>query len=308
MRALLLVNRTATTTTARTRDVLVSALGRGRQLEVAETKYRGHATALARQAARDCFGLVVALGGDGTVNEAVNGLLSAGSRTDPPDLAVVPGGSTNVFARALGLPRDPVEATGAVLQALRAGSRRVVPMARADERYFTFCAGMGLDAEVIRAVDGLRASGYRSTPLLYVWAALHHFFVVTDRRRPALTLERSDNEPVPGLFLGVVQNTAPWTYVGHRPVDPNPRADFDTGLDLFALRRLRTLATLNAVRQFLHVGRDFPRGRHILSLHDATEFTLRASRPIAFQTDGEYLGERESVTFHSASATLRIVV
>lgn len=308
VRALLLVNRTATSTTPRARDVLLRAVGTRHRLEVVETEYRGHATVLARQAAQERFSLVVTLGGDGTVNEAVNGLLAEGPSPDVPDLAVVPGGSTNVFARALGLPKDSARATAAVLDALRTGSRRVIGLGRAGDRYFTFCAGLGFDAEVIRAVDGLRAAGYRSTPLLYVWTALHHFFAVTDRRDAALTLERPGKEPIYPLFLGIVQNTTPWTYLGRRSLDPNPRARFDVGLDLFAMRRLRTVTTLHSVRQFLGFRRCARCAHDVLYLHDAPEFTLRSSRPIAFQTDGEYLGERESVTFRSAPSSLRIVV
>src|SRR4051794_12390424 len=166
MRALLVVNPTATTTSARTRDVLAHALASDLKLEVAATEYRGHARDLGRQAAESGeIELVVALGGDGTVNEVVNGLLHGGP--DPerlPRLAVVPGGSTNVFARALGLPNDAVEATGALLDALRRRSERTVGLGIAgggapgteDEavpgRWFTFCAGLGFDAGVIGRV------------------------------------------------------------------------------------------------------------------------------------------------------------
>ncbi|MGO4426973.1 diacylglycerol kinase family protein, partial [Streptomyces sp. MCAF7] len=124
MRALIVVNPAATTTSARTRDVLIHALASDLKLDVATTEYRGHARDLARQAAEGgTHELVVALGGDGTVNEVVNGLLHHGPDPDGlPRLAVVPGGSTNVFARALGLPNDVVEATGALLDALRDGT------------------------------------------------------------------------------------------------------------------------------------------------------------------------------------------
>ena len=124
MRALLVVNPAATTTSARTRDVLIHALASEMKLEAVTTEYRGHARDLGRQAAESKdIELVVALGGDGTVNEVVNGLLHNGpSPENLPRLAVVPGGSTNVFARALGLPNDAVEATGALLDALRQGS------------------------------------------------------------------------------------------------------------------------------------------------------------------------------------------
>ena len=118
MRALLVVNPKATATSARVRDVLIRALGSDLKLDVAETQRRGHAIALAEQAAADGLDLVVALGGDGTMNEVVNGLMRLPDPAARPALAVVPGGSANVFSRVLGQPLDPVEATGA-----RSGSR-----------------------------------------------------------------------------------------------------------------------------------------------------------------------------------------
>ncbi|HEY3480000.1 MAG TPA: diacylglycerol kinase family protein, partial [Streptomyces sp.] len=151
MRALLVMNPKATSTTERTREVLAHALAGELDTEIGETGYRGHAVELARAAAEDGVDLVVALGGDGTVNEVVNGILTAripeGGKL--PDLGVVPGGSTNVFARALGLPNDPVEATGVLLDAIHEGRRRPVSMGLADDRYFTFTAGYGFDAAVV---------------------------------------------------------------------------------------------------------------------------------------------------------------
>src|SRR3954451_19353206 len=162
MRGLLVVNPKATATTTRTREVLLRALGSDLKLDVAETARRGHARDLARQATDDGLDVVVALGGDGTVNEVVNGLLANGPGPDVPSLAVVPGGSTNVFTRTLGLAQEPVEATGEILDALRTGSRRIIGLGRISEttddpnpdaaRWFTFCAGLGLDAEVVREV------------------------------------------------------------------------------------------------------------------------------------------------------------
>lgn len=307
MRALLVVNPTATATTKRSRDVLTRALASALDLQVTETRYRGHAMRLVRRAVLGGCRLVVTLGGDGTVNEAVNGLMACRNDIEPPDFAVVPGGSANVFARALGLPADPVEATGAVLSALETGSRRMISLGWAESRYFTFCAGLGLDAEVIRAVEGLRAAGYRATPWLYVGTALRHFVAVSDRRHPAIRLERPGENPIEGLFLGVVQNTRPWTFLGSRPVNPNPLASFERGLDIFALRRLRVPSTLNQVRRFLTMRNHMLGGRYVLSLHDLPEFTLVASRPVAFQVDGDYLGERERVRFRSVPGGLRVV-
>src|SRR3990170_6936087 len=144
MRALLVVNPFATTTSARTREVLVSALEGALKVDVVHTDHRGHAAEVARQARLDGLDLVVTLGGDGTVNEVVNGLLNPGGPDpDAPALAVVPGGGTNVFARALGVPRDPVEATGVLLAALRARRSRSIGLGRAGERGVTFHAGLG---------------------------------------------------------------------------------------------------------------------------------------------------------------------
>ena len=186
MRALLVVNPKATATSSRTRDVLARALGSEAKLDVVETRARGHATSLARRALTDGIDVVVALGGDGTVNEVVNGLLADGPGPDVPALGVVPGGSANVFARSLGLPDDPVDATAELITALHDGRRRSLGLGRADDRWFVFAAGVGLDAEVVERVERRRAKGRTATPGLYVRSALRQFFAGTDRRHPAV--------------------------------------------------------------------------------------------------------------------------
>jgi len=307
VRALLIVNPHATTTTKVRRDVIVHALASELDLEVVQTRYRGHASSVAAAAARDGYGLVLTLGGDGTVNEAVNGLLEAHPPPGAPLLAALPGGNANVFARALGQPADPVDATGQILASLLAGRSRTIGLGLADGRYFCFNAGLGLDAEVVRVVEGLRARGQTLSAALYVWTAARQFLSVTNRREPALTLERDGTPAMDALFLGIVSNTSPWTYLGQRPVNASPKAGFDTGLDLFALRRLSTLGTLNALRQML--GRDGgPAGRYVVNLHDQPALTFRASRPVAFQVDGEYMGEREHVILRSIPNALRVLV
>jgi diacylglycerol kinase family enzyme len=302
MRAVLVFNPKATATNARVRDVLQRALESDLKLDVVETKRRGHAIEVARNAAADGVDLVVALGGDGTVNEVVNGIV--GSETE---LAVVPGGSTNVFARALGLSGNPIEATSEILAALRTGRRRLVNLGRAEERYFTFCAGVGLDAEVVRVVERHRRNGRDATPALYVRSAVMQFYTGTERRTPSITLERPGREPVTGLFNAIVANGAPWTYFGERPVDPCPRAQFDGGLDVLAMKRLKTVSTLCIVRQMFD---SKPRiaGRAAFQVHDADEFTIVSDRPLAYQLDGDYLGEVERVTFHSVPNALSVVV
>jgi diacylglycerol kinase family enzyme len=324
VRALLIVNPHATSTTRLRRDVIVRALSSAVDLEVVETRYRGHATSLAAAARSEGFGLVLTLGGDGTVNEAVNGILgpataesaapaghpaAGGPSSDAaslPALAALPAGNANVFTRNVGLSADPVDAAGQILQALAEGRYRTLGLGLAGDRYFTFNAGLGIDGEVVRAVDGHRARGRTATPALYVRMILRQYYRVTDRRHPALTLERDGHPPVGPLFLGIVSNTAPWTYLGSRPVYTNPQAAFDSGLDVFALRSLRTISTARTIYQMLSPARP-PRGRSVLTLHDQAELTLRSSRPLAFQVDGEYMGEHECVKFLSVPDALRVI-
>jgi diacylglycerol kinase family enzyme len=324
VRALLVVNPKATATTSRTRDVIAGALGRELKVDVAPTERRGHARELARRAVEDGFEVVVTLGGDGTVNEVVNGLLTDGPSPDLPALAVVPGGSTNVFARSLGLSRDPVEATGEILEALHLGRRRTLGLGAADSpepdgklpppaweggsRWFTFCAGLGLDAEVVREVEVHRRKGRRSTPYLYVTTALNHFFTGTDRRHPVLTIRLPDGQEIDRVFFTIVSNSAPWTYLRGRAVQPTPLAEFDLGLDVFALRRLGTIGTLRVVRQILAQKGAGPRGRQVVTAHDLETVTVSSTRPLACQVDGEYVGEREQLVLRSVPDALRVVV
>lgn len=304
MRALLVVNPYATATNRRLLDVLTSALASETKLEVVATTGRGHAIELGRQAAEDQLDLVVVLGGDGTINETVNGLLHDGPAPHIPAVGVVPGGSANVFARSLGLPEQPVEATGALLEALRAGRARRIGLGRADQRWFAFNAGMGLDADAVRLVERARARGKRATPQLYATCALRRF-LHTDRRHPTLTLTIPGREPVDGLFLAIVGNTAPWTYFNRRPVTMTPTASFDRGLDLVTLRRMRTVGTLLAASRMLTRGGI--RGRHVETFPDLTDFTVTATRPQPFQIDGDYLGEAGHVRFVSVPNALRVL-
>jgi len=306
MQALVVVNPRATRTSPRTRDVLVSALVADHDVEVVETTGPGQARSLGLQAAAEKVDLVITLGGDGTVNETVNGMLDAGPSPDGPMLACVPGGSTNVFARALGLPADPVEATGQLLEALRAGRRRTVGLATANGQWFTFCAGFGLDAEVVADVEARRSEGAPLSGRLYLRTAVHRFARATDRRNPPITVTAPGAEPVEGVFVAIVQNTAPWTYLRSRAVQACPDASFDTGVDVLALRRLTTLSTLYHAGQLI-VG-DGARGSDVVTVHDAAEMTLWADRPTAFQLDGEPLGERVSVRVVSHPAALTVVV
>jgi diacylglycerol kinase family enzyme len=305
MRAILVVNPKATTTSELSRDVLVRALRSEVDLTVEYTRRRGHAADIARTAVQERTDVVVTLGGDGTVNEVVNGLLHDGPRDGVPALAVVPGGSTNVFARALGLPKDPVEGTGVILDALYHGRSRAIGLGQADGRYFTFCAGFGLDAEVVRKVERARLRGKISTPALYVRSTVAQFFLDSDRKAASITLERPGGGTQPQIAMVIVQNTAPWTFLGNRAINPCPDASFDTGLDVMALRALHVPATARAAVQILSP-RPNPHGRQMLTLHDLPGFTLHSARPLAFQLDGDYVGERTKVTFRAVPDALRV--
>ena len=315
MRAVLVVNPKATTTSERSQDVLVRALRSEVDLSVRYTRRRGHATDLAREAAEEGVDLVVTLGGDGTVNEVVNGLMTAEPPTfrtgeTPaerlPALATVPGGSTNVFARALGLPREWPDGTSMILEGLRLGRSRTIGLGRADDRYFTFCAGLGVDAAVIHRVEQARRRGRVSTPALYLQSTVSQYFLASDRRHPSIALERPGEAAEAELATVIIQNTAPWTFLGEREINPNPEASFDLGLDVLAMRQLRVGSTTRTVTQFFS-SRPDPHGRQVLRLHDVPEFTLRSARPLAFQLDGDYLGEREKVRFASVPAALRVI-
>lgn len=314
MRSLVVVNHNATTTSPRTLDVMLAALRHDLKMDVAETEHRGHAASLARAAREDGADLVVAVGGDGTVNEVVNGLLhdNRGNGSDAtlppvPAIAVVPGGSTNVFARNLGLPADPVEATGQLLGAVRQGRRRPIGLGRLDERWFTFCAGVGFDADVVRAVEEQRARGRRSTVPLYARTALRRYFAQPHRRRGGtITMERGFVPAVPNVAVAVVTNSAPWTYMGRRAINPSPGATFDRGLDVFALTSLGTLRTLRRVAEITMTSRG-AHGADVVTLHDQSGVTFRSDEHFPIQVDGDYVGERSVARLRSVPSAIDVV-
>lgn len=305
VRALLVVNPHATATTAAGRDVLAHALASDVKLEVLQTSHRGHAADAAARAATDGVDLVVAHGGDGTVNEVVNGLMSVGlPEARRPMLGVVPGGSANVFAGALGLPRDPVEATYRLLRAIETGGERRIGLGRADGRWFTFSAGIGWDAEVVAAVDSRRRK--EASPALYVRTALGHYLREALRRRD-LTVEIPGEEPVSGVRLAMICNADPWTYLGPRPIRLVPNSSFDEGLGVYALRSLATPTVIRHITQLLRK-RPKPHGKHLLLRNDVSSVRVTSSQPFRVQVDGDLLGERRSVDFTSVAAALRVAV
>jgi len=336
VRALLIVNPRATS--AKGRDVarVTDELSSGFDLKTAETRYPSHARELAAEAVADGFDLIIPLGGDGTLNETVNGLMHASVRSQPegqfgveaggtrsaaatdvrpdrlPVVAPIPGGGANVFAQSFGFPPDLVESARLITRSAKdlanGQASRTIGLGLAGDRYFTFSASLGLDAEVLADVNRMRAKGRRATPGLYLWTATRHFYFSTDRRTPALTVHTDVPGPVEPVFMGVVTNSAPWTYLGHRPVTPVPKPDFNSGLDMFALRRLRTTTTLGLVHRMLHIRDKPPEGRDVVTLDGLSELTIRSRRPIAFQADGEYLGEVTEMPFRYVPNALRVLV
>jgi diacylglycerol kinase family enzyme len=309
VRGLLIVNRRATSITGTVTDLAVRSLAGLVDLDVERTEYRGHARELAAAAHAE---LVIVLGGDGSVNEVVNGVMSRAVPVgDPgggekPLVAVIPGGGANVLARALGLPVDAAAAIRRVREVIAAGRYRTIGLGLAADRYFTFSAGLGMDAEVVREVDRLRDEGRRESASLFLRTMVRQYYRGTDRRRPALTLERDGQPPADHLFMTIITNRSPWTYLRDRPLLPVPNPDFNSGLDLLALRRIRLTTIFNAVGQMLYIRSRPPRGRDLLSVLGSESLTIRSSRPIAFQADGEFLGETEAVKFQFVPHALRV--
>ncbi len=298
-------------------DLAVRSLAGLVELDVERTQYRGHARELAAAARGE---LIIVLGGDGSINEVVNGVMGrddagrGGDETNggdgggggPPLIAVIPGGGANVLARALGLPVDAAAAIDRVREVITAGRYRTIGLGLAGDRYFTFSAGLGMDAETVREVERLRAEGRRESTPLFLRTMMRQYYR-TDRRRPALTMGRDGQPPIGDLFLTIITNRSPWTYFRDRPLLPVPNPDFNSGLDVLALRRIRLTTIFNAVGQMLYIRSRPPRGRDMLSVLGSESFTVQSARPIAFQVDGEYLGETKAVKFQFVPHALRVV-
>ncbi|MFF0456864.1 diacylglycerol/lipid kinase family protein [Nocardia africana] len=317
MRTLLIVNPNATSTTPATRDLLAHALESRTQLIVAHTQHRGHAAELAQWATDAEMDLIVVHGGDGTVNETVNGFLplpkqgTQRSGTWIPRLGVIPGGSANVFARSLGIEADPVAATNQLIDLLsldhsdaHAGDRRIGLMV-ADGRWCAFSAGVGLDADVCEAIDRSRAAGHAATPARYLRTTVRQFFRAK-RREPAITVRVPGHEPVPGVHYAFVTNTSPWTYLDSTPVRTNPGTTFERGLGVFAMRTMRVLPTLSVARQLLASDGD-PKARNLFRVDDVSSVRIEADDEVGLQIDGDFIGRRNVVDFTSVPEVLEVV-
>ena len=313
MRAVLIVNPNATSTTPAGRDLLAHALESRVDLTVAHTDHRGHAVEIAEAAHRDGVGLIIVHGGDGTVNEVVNGLLGPPGPDRPPAaslpaVAVVPGGSANVFARALGISPDPIEATNQLIDLIgehRAGRPwRLIGLMDCGERWAVFTAGMGVDGDVVAAVEAQRAKGRTVTAARYMRVALREM-LASARREPLLTVHLPDREPVTGVHFAFVSNSSPWTYANRRPVWTNPGTSFDTGLGLFAITGMNVVRNLVLVGRMLSKKADI-RGPQLIRDDDLPWVRITAAAPVSCQVDGDFLGPREEMTFRAVPAALPV--
>lgn len=312
MRAVLIVNPNATSTTAAARDLLAHALESRVHLTVAHTDHRGHATEIARAAARDGMDVVIVHGGDGTVNEVVNGVLGPPGGSDNghvPAVSVVPGGSANVFARSLGISPDPVEATNQLVDLLGQHGRherwRRIGLMDCGERWALFTAGMGVDGEVIAAVEAQRNKGRRVTSSRYIRTTVP-LMLRSARREPRMTLQLPGQGLVSGVHLVFVSNANPWTYANTRPVWTNPQTTYESGLGVFATTSMNIWANLGLVRQMLAKQ---PRleAKHLIRHDDLPWVKVTAGSPVASQIDGDYVGLNEEWTFASVPDALGVV-
>jgi diacylglycerol kinase family enzyme len=305
VRILLIVNAFASSVTARNTVVVHRALSQGNDVEIVETNRRGHATRFAQDAARRGVDVVVGFGGDGTLNEVATGV--AGTDTA---LGVLPGGSTNVFARTLGMPNDPVAA--AHLLAAGLAERRIEPigLGRVNGRYFCFHTGVGYDAAVVLEVEQHASLKRWLGHPLFIYASLRTWLVSYDRHRPHFAVCSPGRPDVDDGYFTVVLNTNPYTYLGNRPLDLSPEAGLDRALVAVTFRTMRVGAILGSLGGALRGGGVHPTDDLDLRT-DLGELVIEAGPdhvgPFPYQVDGDYLGETSRLEFHHVPDAVRLV-
>jgi diacylglycerol kinase family enzyme len=302
VKLLLIVNPTASTVTAQGRVMVEDILASDHDLAVAVTTARDHATELARSAVRDGVEVVVVIGGDGTLNEAANGLV--GSSTA---LGALPGGSTSVFARTIGFTNSLGPAAKELAAALARGSVRRVEMGTADGRHYLFHLGVGFDAEVVRHVEGHSTLKRTVGQAAFVYSAVATWLSQAERARPQFTVSLPGGETVQGSFA-ICLNTNPYSYLGKRPLNVAPAAGLGQGLAVAIVHDLRLATIGGAFRCALGDGRDLARQPGVTLRTDVESLTISASRPFNYQVDGDYLGRVGSLDVALRASCLDIVV
>jgi diacylglycerol kinase family enzyme len=303
-RMLVVVNPYATTVSDRLRNLVVYALQGRYDVEAIDTKARDHATALAREAAQEGYDVVVAFGGDGTVNEAANGLLGS-----PTPLSCLPGGSANVFGKMLGIPGDPVDATEHLLAMADDWRPRKVDLGVVNGRCFTFASGLGLDASVVERVDANPRLKSRFGPWFFTWVAVSTFLRRYLVRPPRLLVHTDDGREIEGV-TAIVQNGAPFTYFQNRPIDIAEGASLDSGtLAGGVLQAATPLTGASIAFRALSSSARVTRNRRITGLPDASTISVTSAdeRPLPLQVDGDYLGEVGEARFSVMPEALNVV-
>jgi len=302
-RMLIIVNPYATTVSDRLKNLVVYAL-RGRyEVDAVDTNSRDHATELSREAAREGYDVVVAFGGDGTVNEAANGL--AGSDTP---LSCLPGGRANVYCRMLGIPTDVVDATEHLLLMADGWHPQRVDIGAVEDRKFLFSAGVGLDASVVERVDAHPQLKARFGEWYYTWTSVGTFTRRYLVHPPRLEAKLGD-VAIAGVTV-IVQNATPYTYFGERPVEMGEGATLRSGdLAGLVLDRARPFDVPTIIARALSNQVKVSRHRHVHPFSGLRELQVRSldKRPLPLQVDGDYIGEVEQAAFGVAPGGLAVV-
>ena len=244
----------------------------------------GDARAAAERAVGEGFTTIVAAGGDGTINEVVNGIAGADVA-----LGILPVGTMNVFAAELGLPGDLDEAWAVI----RAGHTRKIDLVRANSRYFVQLAGVGLDAQVVQETSWNFKKNFG--PLSYVISAAQ----IAARKPPRLVVE-ADGTEREGSFVLIGNGRY---YGGPVAVFKDARID-DGKLDVLIFKNL---GYLDIARYLTNIFM----GKHT-RLSDVEYFqtkkaAVRSEEDVPVEVDGEAT-LRLPVTFRISSRKLRVVV
>ena len=309
-RMLLIVNPYATTVSDRLKNLVVYALQGRYEVETVSTEAQNHATEIGREVRDHGYDVVVAFGGDGTLNEVANGLAG----TDIP-VSVLPGGSTNVVCRTLGIPNDVVDATEHLLAVADEWTPRRIDLGMVDDRHFVFSCGVGIDATVVERVDAHPKLKARTGPYYYSWAAVSTFYRRYLYKAVKLRVQTSAGEIAEGV-TALAQNSDPFTYFAKRPVRVCEGVEIDDGtLSIGVLKRAaqRDMPTL-IPRLFSERG-GAARHRQIEHFEDVTEATVASIseakdgslRPFPVQVDGDYIGERTEIMLRIDPAALTMV-
>jgi diacylglycerol kinase family enzyme len=303
-RILVIVNPHATTVSDRLRNLVIYALQGRFEVEVEATARPDHATEIGRGARDGAWDMVVAFGGDGTINEVANGL----AETDVP-LALLPGGNTNVVCRTLGIPTDVVEATELLLSMADRPRTRRIALGRVDERYFVFACGCGIDASVVEKVDANPSLKSTAGPWFYSWSAVTSYYREYLRDPVRFEVE-VDGRRIEGLTC-LAQNSDPYTYFGDRPVRACPPVSIEEGtLSMAILRRASQLDTITLVPRLLSGRLEASRHSQVEGLTEVREAVVRSTTPgrnFPVQVDGDHIGTFEQVALTAVPDALSVV-